>query len=178
MNNTKTIKNTRETRIIPEDYYTKILINMMNMYTRLHDDRNNLIDSDDYSIEYSITDSDYSSDSYTYKSESSGSYDYNNSSDCSSVSSDEDSCFRRTRRKERNRLNISNIYMEYGQTFDINYGYTTDINKENPIISYMIDKRISNCRVGPSSHIAAFLPSNIDIGSCFISGYRKKGDYW
>ncbi len=176
MNNTKTLTNSSKTRIISQDSYTKILINMMNMYTRLHDDRNNLIDTDDSTIEYSISDSDYLSDSYTYKSESSGSF--NNSSDCSSVSSDENSYFRRTRRKERNRLNIANIYMDYGQTFDLNYGYTTDINKENPIISYMIDKRINNCRVGPSSHIAAFLPSNIDIGSCFIPGYRKKGDYW
>lgn len=170
MSTIKMLQTNRETRIINPDYYTKILINMMNMYNRLNENYNDLIEIDNYTIQYNVSDSDYLSDSSTY-----GSI---NTSDSSSDSSGDNSYFRRKRRKDRNRLNISNIYTEYGQTIDLNYGYTTDINKENPIISYMIDRRINNCRIGPSSHIAAFLPSNIDIGSCFISGYRKKGYYW
>ncbi len=109
-----------------------------------------------------------------YSDRSNSPTDFN--SDSSSVSSDENSCFRRPNRKKRNRLNlIESIYYDYQSNTSNPLGYTTEITKENPIIADLINRRISNCRVGPSSHIAAFLSSSIDIRSCFISGYRKKG---
>ncbi len=120
-------------------------------------------------------------DSYTARSDSPTFDLTSDSSSVSSVSSDENSCFRRPNRKKRDRLNlIDSICSDYrGITNNSNNpnGYTTDITKDNPIIADLINRRISNCRVGPSSHIAAFLSSNIDIRSCFISGYRKKGRY-
>lgn len=177
-------------RIITNSY-EKIIINMCNMYTRLYGVPNDIIlyrdytnsDSDsDTSITYTNTTYSYNSDSYdnsdnsnnSDNSDNSDNYSIGSLSSGSSIITDGDSYFRPTRGKDRNRLNIMDIYDNYSQNYDPK-GYTTKINKENPIISYLISKRISNCRVGPSSHIAAFLPYNIDIGSCFISGYRQKG---
>ncbi len=173
-------------RIITNSY-EKIIINMYNMYTRLYGKSTDIIryqDDTDSDSDSCLSYRSYNSDIY-YTTDSSGNSDNSDNSDICSVNSsnsgssvitDDESYFRRTRRKDRNRLSIMNIYDNYGQIYDPK-GYTTNLNKENPIISYLISKRISNCRVGPSSHIAAFLPSNIDIGSCFISGYRKKGRY-
>lgn len=117
-------------------------------------------------------------DSYTICSDSATS---DLTSDSSSVSSDDNSCFRRPSRKKRDRLNlIESIYFEYQSNTNNPSnpsGYTSELTKDNPIIADLISRRIRNCIVGPSSHIAAFLSSNIDIRSCFISGYRKKGRY-
>jgi hypothetical protein len=174
-----------------ENDFTKNIIEMYNMYNRLNGtpeimyntkqkhDSDIVYSSDGYDIsDISDTDSGYYSQSSDNTDDSNGTIiTRNRSLDFASDSSDDEAYFRRNRRKDRHRLSMEEIYDNYSQNSPINYpsGYTTEINKFSPIISYLINRRISNCRVGPSSHIAAFLPSNIDIGSCFISGYRKKG---
>jgi hypothetical protein len=40
-------------------------------------------------------------------------------------------------------------------------GIISDFNKDSPFISMMINKRIGTCKIGPSCHIAAFVP---DLG--------------
>ena len=53
--------------------------------------------------------------------------------------------------------------------------YTSELDKNNPFISSLINKRIDSCVVGPSSHIAAFLQNTVDIRSCFIPSRKRKG---
>lgn len=168
-----TIKSTNQDLRIITNTYEKFIINIYNMYTKLYEKPADIIQYQDITISY--TDSD-TYDSCSDNSDNSDNSSVNSYSSDSSVVTENDSYFRRMRRKDRNRLNIMDIYDNYGQIY-VPSGYTTDINKDSPIISYLISKRINNCIMGPSSHIAAFLPSNIDIRSCFISGYRKKGRY-
>jgi hypothetical protein len=54
-------------------------------------------------------------------------------------------------------------------------GFTTNITRDNNFIETLIKKRTSNCVMGPSSHIAAFLSSNINIEYCFKPNRQKKG---
>jgi hypothetical protein len=53
--------------------------------------------------------------------------------------------------------------------------YTCELDKNNPLISSLINKRIDSCVVGPSSHIAAFLQNTVDLRSCFIPSRKRKG---
>jgi len=53
--------------------------------------------------------------------------------------------------------------------------YTCELDKNNPFIDNLINKRINSCVVGPSSHIAAFLQNTVDIRSCFIPSRKRKG---
>ncbi len=53
--------------------------------------------------------------------------------------------------------------------------HTSELNKDCPLIDNLINKRINSCVVGPSSHIAAFLASTVEIRSCFIPSWKRKG---
>ncbi len=53
--------------------------------------------------------------------------------------------------------------------------HTSGLDKDCPFIENLIKKRINSCVVGPSSHIAAFLPSTVEIRSCFIPSWKRKG---
>jgi hypothetical protein len=70
---------------------------------------------------------------------------------------------------------IKPIKTNYNNITNYSNGFTTSITKENNFISRLIQKRITSCVIGPSSHIAAFLQNHIDIGSCFLSCWKRKG---
>ena len=70
---------------------------------------------------------------------------------------------------------IKLIKTNYNIITNYSNGFTTSITKENNFISRLIQKRITSCVIGPSSHIAAFLQNHIDIGSCFLSCWKRKG---
>ncbi len=46
-------------------------------------------------------------------------------------------------------------------------GKTSNLTKETPFISFLIDKRIKFCHLGASSHIAAFIPTSINLTTLF-----------
>jgi len=58
-----------------------------------------------------------------------------------------------------------------------NIGWTSNLDKDTPFISYLIDKRINFCHLGASSHIAAFIPVSLKSWYCFIHHGRGKGRY-
>ncbi len=127
----------------------------------------------------SIFDSDSNSESNLYSNSDSNS----DSNSESNSDSENHKYFRHGYRKKRNRLNPQILLSpldeytglaDYGTVIKNTTGYTTKIDKNDHIISLMINKRISNCAsIGPSSHIAAFLSNDIDIQSCFKHWERK-----
>jgi hypothetical protein len=66
------------------------------------------------------------------------------------------------------RYNINN-------TKNITIENTTSLTKDTPFIKYLIDKRIYFCKLGSSSHIAAFMSCSLDAG-CLIQ-YGKWNCY-
>lgn len=58
-----------------------------------------------------------------------------------------------------------------------NIGYNSGFNKDTPFINYLINKRISFCDLGASSHIAAFVPSTSSSRCCFIREWKGKDHY-
>lgn len=46
----------------------------------------------------------------------------------------------------------------------ITNGYTCELTKDDPLISYLIDKRMNFCQLGPSIHIAALIPITREKG--------------
>jgi hypothetical protein len=58
-----------------------------------------------------------------------------------------------------------------------NIGYYTGFNKDTPFINYLINKRISFCVLGASSHIAAFVASTCSSRCCFIREWKGKDHY-
>lgn len=53
-------------------------------------------------------------------------------------------------------------------------GRESILTAEDPFIDYLIKKRINFCKVGPSSHIAAFVPNLARAKWCLIPGKRGK----
>lgn len=70
-------------------------------------------------------------------------------------------------------IQISNVYGGYNKNSTSEH--TSGLDKDCPFIENLINKRINSCIVGPSSHIAAFLPSTVEIRSCFIPSWKRKG---
>jgi len=56
-------------------------------------------------------------------------------------------------------------------------GYTSFLNKDTPLIKSLINKRITYCNLGASSHIAAFFPESIRTICCQESS-KGKDRYW
>ena len=52
----------------------------------------------------------------------------------------------------------------------------SDISKETPFIKYLINKRISFCKLGNANHIATFIPNSFSkyffTNAKWISNYR------
>lgn len=59
-----------------------------------------------------------------------------------------------------------------------NNGYTCEFNKDTPLIKSLINKRISYCNLGASSHIAAFFSEPIRLSSCIEGSGKGKDRYW
>ena len=57
----------------------------------------------------------------------------------------------------------------------INLGFTTNLNKDTPFIKFLIDKRIYYCKLGASSHIAAFIPESFSLWYYFLCSKKRKG---
>ena len=102
----------------------------------------------------------YSSDSDSSSNSSSSNSSSSNSSSSNSSNSPKS-------------FDSSNEY--YFRNKDSTSEYTSELDKNNPFISSLINKRIDSCVVGPSSHIAAFLQNTVDIRSCFIPSRKRKG---
>ena len=119
----------------------------------------NNIGSEGYS-----SDSDSSSTSSLYTSSSSNSSSSNSSSTNSSPSNSPKSVYS---------SGDSNEY--YFRSKDSTSEYICELDKNNPFISSLINKRIDSCVIGPSSHIAAFLQNTVDMRSCFIPSRKRKG---
>lgn len=126
-----------------------------------------------------ISDSDSNSDIGSYFSYSSSSsfspISTNSTNSIDSTNSvdleqDDNYWLRPQRTKNRNRLKPYSSY-----TKSLSSELNTDLDKNCPFINNLIDKRINSCVVGPSSHIAAFLPSTVEIRSCFLSNWKRKG---
>ena len=100
-----------------------------------------------------------------------GSEGYSSDSDSSLVSSNSSSSSNSP--KSFNSSGDSNEY--YFKNQNLTSEYTSELDKNNPFISSLINKRIDSCVVGPSSHIAAFLQNTVDIRSCFIPSRKRKG---
>ncbi len=78
-----------------------------------------------------------------------------------------------TQKPRQNPIQISNVYGVYNK--NPTSEHTSGLDKDCPFIENLINKRINSCIVGPSSHIAAFLPSTVEIRSCFIPSWKRKG---
>ena len=57
----------------------------------------------------------------------------------------------------------------------INLGYTTNLNKDTPFIKFLIDKRIYYCKLGASTHIAAFIPESFNLWYYFLQSKKRNG---
>lgn len=62
--------------------------------------------------------------------------------------------------------NIHNFHEQNACVLN-NIGYTSNLTKDTPFIKYLINKRINFCRLGSSSHIAAFIPVSSNFGTFF-----------
>lgn len=60
---------------------------------------------------------------------------------------------------------------------DEEYGYSSNFDKNTPLIDYLINKRINFCTLGSSSHIAAFIPVSSNSRYCFIRKWKRQYDY-
>ena len=76
--------------------------------------------------------------------------------------------------RDNGKENMSNINI-----IKNDIGYDSGFNKDTPFINYLINKRISFCDLGASSHIAAFIPSTYGHKCCLIREWKGKGkDYY
>ena len=57
------------------------------------------------------------------------------------------------------------------------HGSDSNFDKNTPLIDYLINKRINFCVLGPSSHIAAFIPVTNNSRYCFIRKWKGENDY-
>lgn len=51
---------------------------------------------------------------------------------------------------------------------------TTNLNAETPFVNWLINKRITNCKLKQFSHIAAIIPIAHKLRYCFIFGFWKE----
>lgn len=56
-------------------------------------------------------------------------------------------------------------------------GYNSGLDKNTPLINYLINRRINFCELGSSSHIAAFIPVVNNSRYCFIRDWKGKDCY-
>lgn len=56
-------------------------------------------------------------------------------------------------------------------------GRNSGLNKNTPLIDYLINKRINFCELGTSSHIAALFPVSNNERHCFIRDWKGKDRY-
>lgn len=56
-------------------------------------------------------------------------------------------------------------------------GYNSGLDKNTPLISYLINRRINFCELGASSHIAAFVPVVNNSRYCFLRDWKGKDRY-
>jgi len=121
----------------------------------------------------------------SYSTDSSCSYDSSNYT----ITSEPSNYYRKDNlRKTQNHLKMHRHKMRYirdigeennsnNHSIDNNIGYDSGFNKDTPFINYLINKRISFCELGDSSHIAAFVPSTCSSRCCFIREWKGKDNY-
>lgn len=81
------------------------------------------------------------------------------------------------RDKIRTINNVSNSNHECLTKSNNEIGYDSGFNKNTPFINYLINKRIGFCKLGASSHIAAFVPVSCTSRYCFIREWKGKDHY-
>lgn len=60
------------------------------------------------------------------------------------------------------------------QNNDKSNGYDSGLNKNTPFVDKLINKRSNYCVLGPSSHIAVFIPTSYSSRSCLIHKWEGK----
>ena len=83
---------------------------------------------------------------------------------------------KRRRRKNTNLIKIdtNNNTNDENNYIDM-FSYTTLLTKHNPVIDYLIKRRINNCVLGTSSHIAVLFPTVLNLEYCLILDGKRKG---
>jgi hypothetical protein len=87
--------------------------------------------------------------------------------------------FRRRRRKntiliKNNDTTNNTTYNDTNNNINM-FSYTTLLTKHNPVIDYLIKRRINNCVLGTSSHIAVLFPTVLNLEYCLILDGKRKG---
>lgn len=59
----------------------------------------------------------------------------------------------------------------------VDIGLNSGLDKNNPLIDHLINKRMSFCDLGSYSHIAAFVPVANNDRYCFLRGWKGKDRY-
>jgi len=74
--------------------------------------------------------------------------------------------------KTRTKIQTNSICQFKLSNYDI--GYTSNLTKSTPFIEYLINKRINFCQLGASTHIAAFIPSQLIPDTVLYTMGNKK----
>jgi hypothetical protein len=73
-------------------------------------------------------------------------------------------------------LNFKNKKVQIPETIKFTGGYTSNLTRNTPFIDFLIKKRIASCKLGPSTHIAAFIP---ELGKKqYLIRPNRKDRYW
>lgn len=152
-------------------------------------------------FKYSISNSGYDSDNSSYSSNSSNMSETSKSSNSSNytITSDPINYYRKdvlkqnyvkplSRRKLQTQKNLELCrnkvkYNRNKNNSDSNIvickevGYNSGLDKNNPLIDYLINKRMNFCDLGSYSHIAAFVSVANNDRYCFLRGWKGKDRY-
>ena len=75
-----------------------------------------------------------------------------------------------------NSFNYKNKKVQISETIKFTGGYTSNLTRNTPFIDFLIKKRIASCKLGPSTHIAAFIP---ELGKKqYLIRPNRKDRYW